>query len=210
VFLGNVSPGAGGGLVIGTTSATVERCLFTDNIAMNGSAGGLGIGADEFVVRDCVFLRNRCFGNGLGGGANLGGSGVVEGNTFHENTQELVVVGGGAISFYGDHVLRNNIISGSTGAPAVQVNIGAVTSSCNVFWNNSGGNAGGFALDPTDRVVDPLYCDPAADDLTLHLLSPCLPENSLGCGLIGARGLGCGAVSLEPESWARIKSRYRR
>jgi hypothetical protein len=32
---------------------------------------------------------------------------------------------------------------------------------------------------------------------------------SLGCGLIGALGQGCGAVAIEPWSWGKIKGAYR-
>jgi hypothetical protein len=84
-----------------------------------------------------------------------------------------------------------------------------ITSSCNVYWDNPGGNTVNFPLGATDRVIDPVFCDPENADLTLSPLSPCLPPNSLGCGLIGALGEGCGIVSIAPESWSLIKSKYR-
>jgi len=90
----------------------------------------------------------------------------------------------------------------------VRLSTGTVDPSCNIYWDNPLGNTQNFPLDPTDRVVDPLYCDPEHDDLTVSVLSPCLPPNSLGCGLIGALGEGCGAISIEPTSWGRIKARF--
>jgi hypothetical protein len=43
--------------------------------------------------------------------------------------------------------------------------------------------------------------------------SPCLPENSGVCGLIGAFGEGCGVTSVEPSldarSWGSLKNLYR-
>jgi hypothetical protein len=81
--------------------------------------------------------------------------------------------------------------------------------SCNVFWNNETADTHGFELDPTDRIIDPLFCDPDSGDLTVSSESPCLPANSLGCGLIGALGQGCGVVSIAPQSWGSIKSMYR-
>ena len=66
-----------------------------------------------------------------------------------------------------------------------------------------------YIRDHSDRFVDPLFCAPELSDWTLHQGSPCLPEDPLGCGLIGAFGQGCGPVSIEPETWARIKGRYR-
>jgi hypothetical protein len=47
------------------------------------------------------------------------------------------------------------------------------------------------------------------NDLTVSSLSPCLPANSLGCGLIGALGQGCGTVAIQPMSWGQIKGAYR-
>lgn len=106
--------------------------------------------------------------------------------------------------------LWNNIIASSSPGPAVLVLNGTmISASCNVFWDNPGGETYGFPLSPTDRVIDPEFCDPKNGDVSLSPLSPCLPANSLGCGLIGALGEGCGVVSIAPESWGSIKSKYR-
>jgi hypothetical protein len=77
-----------------------------------------------------------------------------------------------------------------------------------VFWENPDGNMN-LSLDASDRVVDPEFCDPESDDFTVMNTSPCLPENSLGCGLIGALQEGCGTISIEETSWGKIKNRYR-
>jgi hypothetical protein len=104
--------------------------------------------------------------------------------------------------------LERNVIAGSVGGAAVAQGGGSVSTACNVFWENEGGDAVGSELDPTDRIVDPEFCDVEQDDFTVTGTSPCLPENSMGCGLIGALGQGCGVVSVEETSWARIKMRY--
>jgi hypothetical protein len=60
--------------------------------------------------------------------------------------------------------------------------------------------------------ADPFFCDPDNGDFTLSAQSPCLPGNhpdGVDCGLIGAFGQGCGPVSVEQETWAVIKARYR-
>ena len=60
--------------------------------------------------------------------------------------------------------------------------------------------------------ADPFFCDPAADDFTLHGDSPCLSGNhpdGVNCGPIGALGQGCPPTALAPSSWATIKARYR-
>lgn len=70
-----------------------------------------------------------------------------------------------------------------------------------------------MGFDPTGALgnvsVPPRYCDPVGRDFTVASNSPLLPENN-ECGVtIGAFGVGCGAVSIEPRSWGSIKSRYR-
>ena len=57
--------------------------------------------------------------------------------------------------------------------------------------------------------TDPLFVDAANDDYHLSSISKCLPANNWCGALIGALGEGCGPVSLEPLSWARIKAGYR-
>ena len=46
-------------------------------------------------------------------------------------------------------------------------------------------------------------------DYTLSQSSPCLPANNSWGVQVGVYGQGCGSVSLEQESWGKIKTRYR-
>jgi len=55
----------------------------------------------------------------------------------------------------------------------------------------------------------PLFCRPEVRDYTLGPGSPCLPENNPWGRTIGALGMGCGPVGVEPETWGRIKNGYR-
>jgi len=57
--------------------------------------------------------------------------------------------------------------------------------------------------------LDPLFCDPAAGDWTLHADSPCGPGNP-DCGQIGAWPLGCGPSPARPTSWGAVKARFLR
>lgn len=52
--------------------------------------------------------------------------------------------------------------------------------------------------------VDPCFCDPATDDFTLDAASPCAPEHSGGCGLIGAHPVGCGLTPVAPAASAVV------
>ena len=104
--------------------------------------------------------------------------------------------------------VHNNILAfGSAHATALAAS-GLVSTACNAFWANAGGNRNG-ALDPTDFVADPLFCDPVTDNLHLLSVSPCLAANNPACGLVGALGVGCAPVSVETSSWGRTKSLFR-
>lgn len=213
-FLGNISPG-GGALVLGSASGPtiVKACLFKGNINTGAGAGGLGLGLGAKTVENCTFIENGAMGNnGQGGGLNAFSSAlIVRNNTFFDNYKTSDPQGGGAIylapTTFG--TLENNIICSSNGGSAVE-SLGTMSTACNVFWDNPEGI--GVPLSPTDREVDPLFCNPAAYDLTLQSTSPCLPPYSLGCGLIGALKIGCGATSapeMPARSWGQIKGLYR-
>ena len=72
---------------------------------------------------------------------------------------------------------------------------GAATLSCNDVYGNTGSNYGGVA-DPTGSdgniSLDPLFCNPAELDYRVDSNGPCAPDNSGGCGLIGALEASCG------------------
>jgi hypothetical protein len=221
VFRGNTSNVGAGALLVADYVVTVEGSSFIDNFASSSGGGAAVFSVCNFSVRDCLFVRNGCGpGNGVGGAINggppLGGSATIEGCTFYANSQQWTFSGGAAIRLSANAAascrLANNIISSSGGAAAIHYTgliLSTLTTSCNVFWDNTAGDVQGLALDSTDRVVDPMFCDVALDDFTLHEASPCLPANSLGCGQIGAFGQGCGTVSLQPTTWAKIKAMYR-
>jgi hypothetical protein len=196
---------------------TITECVFVDNVQTNAGAGGLKLGGGDFVVTDCLFIRNGAMAsNGQGGGLSLGSAGggtcYVARNTFYGNYKVGTSVAGAAVAFFRDATFENNIVAASTGGAAVFNSIFAdLTAACNVYWENVEGV--GVPLEETDRIVDPLFCDPGGDNYTLQGDSPCLPAFSLGCGLIGAHGAGCNATAssaqLRAESWGRIKSSYR-
>jgi hypothetical protein len=197
-------------------SRVVENCHFEGNAA-GGSGGAISLTDSEtsLIVRDNVFVDNGLeTDDTIGGGAMLRGTDVrVHNNTFHRCRQDNLFSAGSALYVGGATwlVLQNNVFTENLGAAAVDIrpDVLSLDGGCNIFWENEGGTMEGAPLDPTDRIVDPLYCDPDAFDLTLSSQSPCLPANSLGCGLIGALGQGCGTVSVTPMSWSRIKGAYR-
>jgi len=115
----------------------------------------------------------------------------------------------GTFSLMDGGSFRNNVVAGSTGAPAVAVvgePGGTIDVGCNDFWDNAEGNfTEDYPADAEDFFVDPLFCDAENGDLTLQSASFLAAENNPPCGQIGALGVGCGTVSIQPETWARIK-----
>jgi PKD domain len=119
-----MSPGAGGGLLAESNSATVSNCVFI------GNAGSSGGGASGGTLNDCVFLNNSA---SSGGGV---ASGVYNNCTLIGNGAWN---GGGAISATLNHcVLNENHAYYSGGAESSSLNNCALT-------NNSGENHGGAA-----------------------------------------------------------------
>jgi hypothetical protein len=211
-FVGNYSDGDGAGVWASQINGEVliSGCVFEGNSGQLGG-GGAAIAALASTVEGCVFAHNSASSPGSMGGALIAGnSTVLTCNTFFENEQVATAWGGAAVVFAGgSSQLWNNVIAGSKGGPAVLVYSCSLTSSCNVFWENEGGIGDGYTPGPTDQEVNPLFCDPENGDLSLAENSPCLPPQSGACGLIGALGEGCGAISVESRSWGRIKNLYR-
>jgi len=66
---------------------------------------------------------------------------------------------------------------------------------CTDLWGNAGGDWVGPIAGQLGQAgnlsADPDFCDPAAGDFTLAAASPCAPDQSGGCGQIGAWPVGC-------------------
>jgi hypothetical protein len=210
VFDSNVvAPGVPGAGAIGSINpGIVENCVFVEN---QGTGYGAVVGSNV-QVRNCLFDSNHAVGTGaaLHLGAGVLGN-VIENNTIVRSMQSVSTLGGSAIFIANatGNILRNNIIAFSSGSPAVGLLNASVTSTCNVFWENADGIGDNYVPGPTDRQLDPLFCDPDAADWTLREGSPCLPEDPSGCGLIGAFPQGCGVIGIDGVSWGQIKNRYR-
>jgi hypothetical protein len=215
VFVRNRSgagPGAvGHGTRAGYHTFVIEDCVFIDNEADNRGALLIGQGdAATTTIERCLFLRNHATNPGSNGGAiQLSfGTASVRNCTFVGN--ESVDTGSAMTLLRNQVELRNNVFAESSGGAAVfAFETNGVTSWCNIFWSNVPMNVSGFSLSPTDREVDPQFCDPEGEDFTVRSSSPCVEPGAQGCGLIGAYGAGCGTVSVAPQTWATIKSLYR-
>jgi hypothetical protein len=216
-------------------SPVIRRNLFEDNESSLWG-GAIAVGAGSALVEDNMFLRNK---GGIGGAVfawfTLGGIPLIQGNLLVSNTAGS---GGGAIGLsdakaiirnntmwgnrgrgacilyendpqLGRTLITNNILAGSLQGPAVWCETTqGFDLECNCVYGNAGGaydNCG----PTTDLFLDPLLCEPALGDFHVSSNSPCAPTGT-SCGQIGALGVACGPpVSVQAESWARIKGRYR-
>lgn len=205
----------GGGGAIGTTKPVViERNLFMGNVPsqLYSIGGGLLLGGSiSGSIRFNTFAYDSA---GSGGGISVQQPSpqlIISQNTFvgchAENGGAAVGVSNVAPAFE----FSKNIVCHSTGASAVRNLSGQLlVGGCNDYWENYGGDFGiGWQVQPLDFFLDPQFCDLDELDLTVSDTSPCAQKVNSVCGQVGAWGVGCGTVNLQPFTWGRIKSLYR-
>jgi hypothetical protein len=197
----------GGGMASTSHGGVLARCEFEGNSASH-SGGGLWISAAT-TVEDCIFVNNQA---DLAGGGAIGWITTVEfmNCTFYGNESP----DGSALSAHSANlIITNCILSFGSGPPVTCDNPSSATAQCTDAFGNPGGDwvaclAGQDALDGNFS-ADPLFCNSAGGDLSLQPESPCAPPGVTGCGLVGALPVGCTPVSIQPTSWAGVKSMYR-
>ena len=87
---------------------------------------------------------------------------------------------------------------------------------CNDSWGNLGSDYYFDDVGDTTGNIsqDPLFCSPDEHDYSIASESPCAPEHSGGCGLIGALDVGCVYTAVpqgsrEETTWGAIKKMFR-
>lgn len=219
VFRGNECGFTGGAVHVRLNCAPrITNCEFIENAGRDGGALG-GLSDCDALIRESVFIGNRAE---VRGGACFW-DGVSVGPTFESCTMARNRAPSGSGLWlrlnYEDAVLRNTIVA--TGEVGEAIHVSGLYSvpamSCCDLFGNEGGDWTGYIEDLLGQGgnlrADPLFCDQEGDDYSLDVRSPCLPGNhpdGEDCGLIGALGLGCGAVPAEETTWGRIKSGYGR
>lgn len=209
-------------------AVTIDDCEFVNHSEYSAA---LLVNVNDLLVRDSAFIRDvralglaNCVGtiefcvfaydsarSSSGGAVSVVTSNVdFEHNTFFACYALIhgaaVTISGGTSRFAG------NIVSKCVGLSALHKSGGPMdpTSGCNVlFGNDIEDFAGDWEGADTDVFADPEFCDPEALDFTVSKGSPCAEGNTPACGQIGALGVGCASVSIESESWGRIKGLYR-
>jgi hypothetical protein len=168
---------------ISGTNGRIEFCTFSHDSAKAANGGAVRVGAlSNMTIANNTFYQ--CYTSGVGSALLV--------------SQSQVVARG------------NVMVQGRGAALAADVATIGPGSGCNLLWENT---ADYFQWPPeasaTDVHADPEFCDPEGLDFTVHDTSPAAAANSGTCGQIGAHGVGCGSVSIEPSTWGRVKQQFR-
>ncbi len=196
-----------------TGESVIEGFTFAHCGAAQG--GGINAAASTLTIRGNVLFD--CVAATFEGGPSSGGaiaihqgSGHIVQNTIYDCWAGVGGAGGGIyVSGSPALVIDRNTIVGCVGggiwADAMPV------IACNDVWNNVPSNYGGAITDQTglngNIALGPMFCNPIAEDFSLHWGSPCL--NAPGCGLLGALPMGCGETPIQESTWGRIKTLFR-
>ncbi|GJM44387.1 MAG: hypothetical protein DHS20C21_12290 [Gemmatimonadota bacterium] len=240
VFEDNYSVNWGGGIAFqGTSSPTIERCVFRNNEALYG--GGLYCEYGSPTVDHCLFEGNRSRFSGGGMAAWYPSSSPLITNCVFRNNESTFLFGGGlfarashptvvSCTFTGNAAdekgaaiharaqarvtVKRSLIAFNVGTESVFCTEGGqVQLACSNVYKNGEGNWTGCIQDQAigngNFSEDPLFCDADSGDLTLRADSPCAADAASGCGLVGALDVGCGAIRVEVSSWGQVKAAYR-
>lgn len=136
--------------------------------------------------------------NIIGTSSEIGGTGMfvtrnctIVGNLFTANSH--LRIGTSGVMFF-----KNIVLS------SMDFGSGLASVVCNNFFGE--GSTEALALHPANISLDPQFCP---GTFTLQSTSPCAPEVTGQCGLIGPLPVACGSVSVESRSWGEVKAQYR-
>ena len=206
------SSGLGGGGIWADANASVdiERCVFTRNFTESPfvSSGAVQLEGGVSSIGNCTFYANESDSGPGAVGIIFGAYCRMVSCTLAENrgTTSTVLV------FLDSSATIENSILAFNSASAVQCWDANVQVSCSDIFGNASGDwvsclASQLGSDGNIQ-ADPQFCG-FPDDWSIYSSSPCAPENSNGCGGIGAYPVGCDVVPVIQSSWGGVKSRFR-
>jgi hypothetical protein len=170
-FTGAWTTGSGGAAYLNSSDVTFQHCIFTGNTAVAG--GAVYVSATAAGVSP-TFLNCSFVANESGTGAS------------HIHCINFPVVTlGNCVLAYGIH------------GPAVTCEgSSAALLSCSDVYGNEGGDWVGYIAGQEtingNLSVNPVFCDWPGGDFHLSPCSPCGPDFTGDCGIIGALGVGGG------------------
>jgi parallel beta-helix repeat protein len=195
----------GGGLYISAATVLLDSLTCQNNTAHIG--GGVLIdGATNASVMHSLFTDNTSYFFGAGISFQNVTTGDLTGNTVAFNTAQNTG-GGGIYISESSPTVANNISAFNMGlasnANGIHVVNGTPVFSCNDVYMNDADQYGGVT-DPTGTngniSQDPLFCNIGTGNYNIDPTSPCAPDHSGGCGLIGALDATCSSNPVQGEN----------
>lgn len=216
------SAGDSGGGIYERGGFDVRNIIRQNTIAENTCfVAGAGLSTFRARIAENLLVTNHS--DHFAGGIDVrsDGDAEIEKNTIVANTTMNPIIHGAGIHTAGPARITNNIVAFNryAGSFGLRTGVGVyctfgVASSSSVMCNDSWGNdvdeiINCAPVDASNLSLDPLFCDASRGLYTLSGNSPCVPNASSSCGLIGAFGPGCGTTSVQERSWGEIKRLYR-
>jgi len=217
-IINNITLGSGGGVAyVDGGGGVMYHCLIQGNDAAGNYSygGGVSCSQSDPELSHLLILDNTCSGfYAEGGGMDFAftPSPTVRNCTLSGNaTGENGFAGGMYCQFGANPVIENCIIANSTAGEAmVCASGGNPTTSCSDLYGNAGGNTLCGVDGGNNFYTAPMFCGNAGIEYHLDEASPCAPENSGGCGLVGAEPVGCSydvAVETTPQAHRALGNR---
>ena len=219
IIRNNLSITDGGGIFVwlNLDHVRIENNQFWDNEA--GDHGGaiaswnaqtLG-GEGRVDITFNLFVRNVARAEeplitGAGGALHIWGlKGSIINNTIVYNRSSMECEGGGiAMNDLTGWIIQKNVIALNSpdGLSCRESDMSSFSD--NLLFGNGldlGCADAVCAVDGSNLLVDPWFCDPESDDFSLA-------ENSPALGMGASPNPGCGPVDRKPTTWGQIKARY--
>ncbi len=188
----------GAAVIVDNVISDCELGLFCDlwivelynNTCVGMRTQGMWLGLPDYLFAERNVV-GRCGGSAMTVVATDGNWRFLENTLFNNAGSGIELVLHSPATYRALRVLaRNNIVFGNSGwGLRVEEPQASVTLGCNDWYANGLGSVEGAPSSPEDLSVDPLFCNVAADDVTLFAGSPLVTQAT--CGQIGAKGVGC-------------------
>lgn len=214
VFDSNLGGGGGALWVEGGTLVVTGSTFRYNTMDFQQGAGGAIVAHGTVMLESCTL-----YGNGFGAVFVGGENAEIRGCTFYGNDGTTFgdIVGSHLNVGSGGATIWNSIFAFGGKGPAIMGGFGGgdCTATCTDIFGNDGGDwvdcvEGQNGINGNIS-ADPLFCGGGYPDHDFRLdeRSPCAPDNSGGCGLIGAHDVGCRTTAINPTTWGHLKWMWR-
>ena len=219
-IINNYAGDSGGGIIVGSRAQVIGNKIISNGCHVDG--GGISAGT-ETVISGNLVLEN--WSDNFGGGISAQGA-TITNNTVVSNyinngavpqaagiaISDTRVVSQGVIAENNIVVLNHGPLGAGTGIGIGCSNsYGLTTLKCNDVWGNDIDyfvSSGCDTASLGNITLDPKFCNLAVGDFEIDMTSPCAPNNSANCGLIGALSVGCQVVQERHATWGRLKALF--